>query len=129
MLPWLVAGGIVLATVFATGLWPIDVPEIERVVPLTNDTSFKVAFGRLVSDGNRVLYGDGADVWSVATSGGEPRKLSLPFLHGVKILADYSPIRQQILLASAYTGKSGANELWLAGMEGEAPHTAIGAYQ
>jgi Tol biopolymer transport system component len=74
----------------------------------------------LVSDGNRVLYGDGADVWSVAASGGEPRKLSLPFLHGVKILEDYSPIRQQILLASAYTGNT--DELWLAGMEGEAPH-------
>ena len=41
---------------------------------------------------------------------------------GIKILADYSPIRQLILLASAYTGKSGANELWLAGTEGEAPH-------
>ena len=122
MLPWLAAGGVVLAMVLATGLWPIDVPQVERVVPLTNDTSFKIAFGRLVADGNRVLYGDGADVWSVPASGGEPRKLSLPFLHGVKILADYSPIRQQLLLASAYTGKSGANELWLAGTEGEAPH-------
>jgi DNA-binding winged helix-turn-helix (wHTH) protein/Tol biopolymer transport system component len=122
MLLWPAASGIVLAMVLGTGLWPIDVPQVEKVVPLTNDTSFKVAFGRLVSDGSRVLYGDGADVWSVPASGGEPRKLSLPFLHGVKILADYSPIRQQILLVSAYTGKSGANELWLAGTEGEAPH-------
>jgi len=80
MLPWLAAGGIVLAMVFATGLWPIDVPQVVRVVPLTNDTSFKIAFGRLISNGNRVLYSDGADVWSVPASGGEPRRLSLPFL-------------------------------------------------
>jgi hypothetical protein len=41
--------------VLATGLWPIDVPQVERVVPLTNDTTLKVLFGRLISDGNRVL--------------------------------------------------------------------------
>jgi hypothetical protein len=122
IVPWLAGGGLVLAVILGTGLWPIDVPQVERVVQLTNDTTLKTAFGRMVSDGNRVLYGDGADVWSVPASGGEPRKLSLPFLHGVKILADYSPTRQLILLASAYTGKSGANELWLAGTEGEAPH-------
>jgi DNA-binding winged helix-turn-helix (wHTH) protein/Tol biopolymer transport system component len=122
VVPWMAAGGLVLAMALGTGYWPIDVPQVERVVQLTNDTTLKTAFGRMVSDGNRVLYGDGADVWSVPASGGEPRKLLLPFLHGVKILADYSPIRQLILLASAYTGKSGANELWLAGTEGEAPH-------
>jgi DNA-binding winged helix-turn-helix (wHTH) protein len=122
VVPWMAAGGLVLAMALGTGYWPIDVPQVERVVQLSNDTTLKTAFGRMVSDGNRVLYGDGDDVWSVPASGGEPRKLLLPFLHGVKILADYSPIRQLILLASPYTGKSGANELWLAGTEGEAPH-------
>ena len=120
---WLAAGGCVLAGVLATGLWPIDVPQVERVVPLTNDTTLKGDVGRLISDGNRVLYSDsdGADVWSVPASGGEPKSLSLPFLKGRKILADYSPMRQQILLASAFTGSSGGYEMWLAGSEGEAP--------
>jgi len=36
-------------------------------------------------------------------------------------LADYSPVRQQILLFSAYAG-SGPYGLWLAGTEGETPH-------
>ena len=78
--PWIAAGGCVLATVLATGLWPIDVPQVERVVPLTNDTTLKVGIGRLISDGNRVLYGDGNDVWSVPASGGEAERLSLGFL-------------------------------------------------
>ena len=121
-LPWLAAGAGVIAVVLASGLWPIDVPQVERVVPLTNDATLKVGIGRLISDGNRVLYGDGNDVWSVPASGGEAERLSLGFLQHMKVLADYSPIRQQILLASPYTGKSGANELWLAGTQGEAPH-------
>jgi DNA-binding winged helix-turn-helix (wHTH) protein/dipeptidyl aminopeptidase/acylaminoacyl peptidase len=121
--PWLAAGGCVLAIVLATGLWPIDVPQVERVVPLTNDTTLKGAIGRLISDGNRVLYCDGSNVWSVPASGGEPRRLSLPFLQGGDVvLIDYSPIRQQILLGSPYTGRSGATEFWLAGTEGEAAH-------
>ena len=121
-LPWLAAGAGVIAVVLASGLWPIDVPQVGRVVPLTNDATLKVGIGRLISDGNRVLYGDGNDVWSVPASGGEAERLSLGFLQHMKVLADYSPIRQQILLASPYTGKSGANELWLAGTQGEAPH-------
>ena len=122
LLQWLAAGGFVIAIVLVTGLWPIDVPQVERVVPLTNDTTLKVGIGRLISDGNRVLYGDGDDVWSVPSSGGVPERLSLPFLQGIKILSDYSPIRHQILLVSPYTGKSGTNELWLAETRGEAPH-------
>jgi DNA-binding winged helix-turn-helix (wHTH) protein/Tol biopolymer transport system component len=119
---WLAAAAFVVSAVIGTGLWPINVPQVERVVQLTNDTTLKVGIGRLISTGNRVLYSDGNEVWSVAASGGEPKSLSLPFLHGIKILSGYSSIRQQIFLASAYSGKSGANELWLAGTEGEAPH-------
>jgi DNA-binding winged helix-turn-helix (wHTH) protein len=118
----LLAGVAVLAIVLGTGLWPVEVPQVERVVQLTNDTTLKGAFGRLISDGNRVMYGDGKDVWSVPASGGEPKVLSLPFLRGVRILADYSPIRQQILLGSLYTGQSNGVEVWLAGTEGESPH-------
>ena len=123
VVPWLAAGGLVLATVLGTGLWPIDVPQVERVTPLTNDTTLKIGIGRLISTGNRVLYGDGKDVWSVPASGGEPKTLSLPFLQNgmFKILADYSPIRQQLLLG-LFTGRSNGVELWLAGTEGEAPH-------
>jgi DNA-binding winged helix-turn-helix (wHTH) protein/Tol biopolymer transport system component len=119
----LAAGASVLTMIFATGLWPIEVPQVERVVSLTNDSTFKVRTGRLVADGNRVLYSDGNDVWWVPASGGEPNRLSLPFLKNasIKVLADYSRIRQQILLSSPYTGISGSNELWLAGTEGEAP--------
>jgi DNA-binding winged helix-turn-helix (wHTH) protein len=122
IVPWLAGGGLVLTMIFGTGLWPIDVPQVERVVPLTNDSTLKGGIGRLISDGNKVLYGDGADVWSVPTSGGEPKRLALPFLRGTKILADYSPIRQQILLGSLYTGTSNWVEVWLAGTEGETPH-------
>ena len=123
VVPWLAAGGLVLVIVLGTGLWPIDVPQVERVAPLTNDTTLKVGIGRLISTGNRVLYGDGKDVWSVPASGGEPKRLSLPFLQNgmFKILADYAPIRQQMLLG-LFTGKSNGVEVWLTGTEGEAPH-------
>lgn len=120
-----IAAGVFLsATVLTTGLWSPQVPRVIAVVPLTNDGTHKLGIGRLVSDGNRVMYSGGSDVWSVPVSGGEPAKLSLPFLRnpGIKVLSDYSPIRQQILLASPYTGIAGSNEIWLAGTEGEAPH-------
>jgi len=58
------------------------VPQVARVVPLTNDTTLKAGVARLISDGTTVLYGDGNDVWSVPASGGQPKRLSLPFLHG-----------------------------------------------
>jgi DNA-binding winged helix-turn-helix (wHTH) protein/Tol biopolymer transport system component len=123
---WLAAGGFALVLVLATGLWPIDVPQVERVVPLTNDTAFKVGvFGRLISTGNRVLYGDDYDVWSVAASGGETKRLSLPYLKGARstVVADYSPSRQQILMAlPPSSDQSDEVELWLSGEEGEAPH-------
>jgi len=123
---WLAAGGGVLAVVLATGLWPIDVPQVERVVPLTNDDSGKV--WPLFSDGNRVLYGDGSAIWSVSTSGSQPRKLTLPFLPHVWLgLAGYSPVEQQILLGSITPGKAGV-ELWLAGRDGETPRR-IGEFQ
>jgi DNA-binding winged helix-turn-helix (wHTH) protein len=95
---WLAVSGFAIGVVLVTGLWPIDVPQVERVVPLTNDTTLKAVIGRLISDGNRVLYGDGNDVWSVPATGGQPRRLSLPFLNNAQftVLADYSPLRQQI---------------------------------
>jgi len=121
VVPWLAACGFALVLVMATGLWPVDVPQVERMAALTNDTTLKI--WPLILDGNRVLYGDGGDVWSIPTSGGEPKKLSLPFLRHdwAKYLAGYSPIRQQLLLRSFGTGKSAADELWLTGPEGETP--------
>jgi DNA-binding winged helix-turn-helix (wHTH) protein/Tol biopolymer transport system component len=122
---WLAAGGLVLATFLTTGLWSIDVPQVERVAPLTNDSAFKVAiFGRLISNGNGVLYGDDYDVWSVAASGGGAKSLSLPFLKSARsrVLADYSPIRQQVLIATPHSDTSDEVNLWLCGPEGEAPH-------
>ena len=117
---WLAAGGCVLAIVLATGLWPIDVPQVEKVLPLTNDDTGKGV--PLFSDGNRVLYSDGSDIWSVATSGSQPRRLTLPFLPpGGLCLLGYSPSGQQILLGSFTPGKSSATELWLAGRDGETP--------
>jgi DNA-binding winged helix-turn-helix (wHTH) protein len=113
VLPGLIGGGFLLAILLGMGLWPAHAPQVERVVQLTNDLTMKVGMGRLICDGSRVLYGDGSDVWSVPASGGEPKRLSLPFLQNAdfKVLADYSPLRQQILLVSPYTGKSGRNEL------------------
>jgi DNA-binding winged helix-turn-helix (wHTH) protein len=131
ILMWLAAGGFVLVIVLATGLWPIDVPQVEKVELLTHDTTFKNE--PLISDGNRVLYSAEWGVWSVPTSGGEPKRLSLPFLPHDKpdntalsrdwatILAGYSAIRQRILLRSAVAGKSGAEDLWIAGPDGEVP--------
>jgi DNA-binding winged helix-turn-helix (wHTH) protein/Tol biopolymer transport system component len=118
---WLAAGGVVAAMILGTGLWPIDLPQVERVVQLTNDTTLKRS--PLLSDGNKVLYGDGNDIWSVPTSGGRPKKIQLQFLprDWFRYLAGYSPIRQRILLRSFSTGKSAADELWLTGTEGEAP--------
>ena len=118
------AGGLALTSLLVTGLWPTVEPRVERVMLLTNDTTHKIGIGRLVSDGNRVMYSGGSYVWSVPVSGGEPARVSLPFLRnpGARVLADFSPIRQQILLVSPYTGESGANEVWLAGAAGESPH-------
>lgn len=120
----LAASGFVGAVVLTTGLWSTDVPQVKSAVPLTNDVTHKLGIGRLISDGNRVMYSGGSDVWSVSVSGGEPARLALPFLRnpGIKVLADYSPIRQQILLVSPFTGTSGSNEVWLSGTGGEAPH-------
>jgi DNA-binding winged helix-turn-helix (wHTH) protein len=122
-IPWLAVGGLVLAVVLAIGLWPVPVPQVDRVVQLTNDTTLKGGIGRLISNGQSVLYSDAKDVWSVPASGGEARRLSLPFLQNgmYRMLVDYSPIRQQMLLALV-TGRSNGVELWLAGTEGEAPH-------
>ncbi len=121
---WLAVGAVIIAIVLATGLWPVDVPQVERVVPLTNDSTLKGEVGRLISTGTSVLYGDGKDVWSVPASGGEPKRLSLSFMppNRFHILADYSPIRQQILVAAVASSKTGLNELWLAGTDGEAPY-------
>ncbi|HSU67198.1 MAG TPA: winged helix-turn-helix domain-containing protein [Tepidisphaeraceae bacterium] len=123
---WPAAGGFALALVLATGLWPLDVPQVESVTPLTNDTTFKVGgFGRLISNGNRVLYGDDYSAWSVPVSGGESKRLSLPYLKGARsiVLSDASPSRQQILVALPPSSKkSDEVELWLSGEEGEAPH-------
>ena len=118
------AGGFLSAAILTTGLWSGEAPHVIAVVPLTNDATHKIGIGRLVSDGNRVMYSGGSDVWFVPVSGGEPVRLWLPFLRnpGIKVLSDYSPLRQQILLASPYTGTAGSNEIWLAGTEGEAPH-------
>jgi DNA-binding winged helix-turn-helix (wHTH) protein/Tol biopolymer transport system component len=124
VLPGLIGGGLLLAIFLGLGLWPAGVPQVERVVQLTNDFTMKVGMGRLICDGSRVLYGDGNEVWSVSASGGEPKRLPLPFLRNadIKVLADYAPLRQQMLLVSPYTGKAGRNELWLASTQGERPH-------
>jgi len=120
-LPWVVAGGCALAVVLATGLWPIHVPLVERVVPLTGDTVRKL--GTIFSDGNKVLYGDSNWVYSVAVSGGKPTPTSLDFLPKgwMNDLTSYSPIREQIVVTSHYSSKPGLDELWLSGTGGESP--------
>jgi DNA-binding winged helix-turn-helix (wHTH) protein/WD40 repeat protein len=114
---FLAAGGLGTALVLGTGIWPIDMPQVERVVPLTNDATNKNL--PLFSDGTRVWYSDGQDIWSVATSGGEPRRVTLPFTPDRELaLTGYSHIQQQILLS--YLAKT-VYELWLMGPEGETP--------
>jgi Tol biopolymer transport system component len=117
---YLTAVGLVLAIMLGTGLWPIGVPQVQRVVPLTNDLTNKLV--PLFSDGSRVFYSDLRDIWSVPTSGGSPRKqLALEFLADERntILAGYSPTRQQMLLKS--WGPGPAIWMWLVGQEGETP--------
>jgi DNA-binding winged helix-turn-helix (wHTH) protein/WD40 repeat protein len=122
---WLAAIGVVLAMVLATGLWPIDVPRVVDVVQLTNDDTHK---GSLVSDGLRVLYGyEGSEVYSVPVSGGDPKRLPLPFLPNGRTrirVSGYSPMGQQILFLSAEKHQDSVCEMWLAGPGGDAPRKA-----
>jgi DNA-binding winged helix-turn-helix (wHTH) protein len=112
---WL-AGGCVIAVVLATGLWPIDVPQVERVVQLTNDTTLKQVQGSMISDGNRVLYASIDSAWWVPASGGEPRRLSLPTPGcRCRLSVSYSPARREVLI-------TGSDGLWLVGTDGESPH-------
>jgi DNA-binding winged helix-turn-helix (wHTH) protein/Tol biopolymer transport system component len=117
---WLAASGVVPAIVLSIGLWPIAVPRVVDVVQLTNDGTYK---GSYVSDGVSVHYGyEGRDVWSVPVSGGEPRRMPLPFLPDGRTrirVSGYAPMGQQILFLSAGIGDSMA-ELWLAGPAGDA---------
>ncbi len=115
---WLAISGMVLAVAIGTGLWPIDVPQVVSVVQLTHDG---VSKGLLHSDGIRVMYGDGNDVWSIPVAGGEHRKLPLPFVSnrpaGV-YMCGYAPLRQQALF---WTRTTGPAEMWLMGPDGDAP--------
>src|SRR5215467_14584007 len=43
---WLLLGAVIIVSVLATGLWPVDVPQVERVAPLTNDSTVKGTVGR-----------------------------------------------------------------------------------
>ena len=59
---WLQGGALIIASVLATGVGPVSAPQVERVAPLTNDSTAKGAVGRLISTGTSVLYGDGREV-------------------------------------------------------------------
>jgi DNA-binding winged helix-turn-helix (wHTH) protein/Tol biopolymer transport system component len=119
---WLAASGVVAAIVLATGLWPIDVPRVVDVVQLTNDGTHK---GALVADGIRIIYGyEGSEVYSVPVSGGDPKRLPLPFLPNGSTrirVSGYSPMGQQILFMSAGSDQGSVAELWLTGPGGDAP--------
>jgi hypothetical protein len=115
------AVGVVLLIVLGTGLWPIAAPKVERIVPLTNDGTNKLV--PLVADGNRVVYCDEKRLWAIPTSGGDPKSIPLAFLPAsrkVFVLYPSSPLRQRILLPSWPT-EVGSAELWLAGLDGDAP--------
>ena len=66
---WLAAGGACLAVLLGTGLWPIEVPQGERIEQLTSDPSHKLM--PLLVDGDSVYYTDGKVRWSASTAGGE----------------------------------------------------------
>jgi len=73
----------ITAVVLATGLWPIPVPKVERIVQLTNDGLPK--WESPIVESNRVLYtvivsGGLTEIREVLASGGEPKRVSLPFL-------------------------------------------------
>src|SRR5262249_32038546 len=73
--------------------------------------------------GLRVTYGyEGSEVYSVPVSGGDPKRLSLPFLPNgktrIRVLA-YSPMRQQTLFLSAEKPPDSVCEMWLAAPGGD----------
>jgi DNA-binding winged helix-turn-helix (wHTH) protein len=106
---WLPAGAAVLAIILGTGLWPIEVPQVERVVQLTSDFTNK---GLPVPDGGRLLYCDSGKLWSVSASGGEPKRVSLPFLspsaYGLVIFP--SAGAQRNILLGSYLNEAPAAE-------------------
>jgi DNA-binding winged helix-turn-helix (wHTH) protein/Tol biopolymer transport system component len=115
----LAGAAVVLVTmVLTTGLWPARIPRVERVVQITNDATQKLP--PLISDGSNIIYGDETSLWSVPVSGGQPKRLTLPFLSQPTswvFVCGYSPRQRKILVISP---GAGANQLWLTGPEGDA---------
>lgn len=112
------SAAVVAAIVLATGLWPVSVPRVRRVVQITNDGSQKLP--PLISDGRNIIYSDETSLWLVPASGGLPRRLALPFLsepNAWVAVSGYSPrYRKMLVIRSG----AGGNKLWLTGVEGEA---------
>jgi len=117
--PWLAAGLAVLVVILGTGLWPVEVPQVERVVQLTSDRTNK---NLPVADGSRVMYSDGRNLWSVPASGGESKKVPLPFLSPSSLALAILPAARaprNFLLVSCQN-EMGAAELWLVRPDGDA---------
>jgi DNA-binding winged helix-turn-helix (wHTH) protein len=118
MLLRLAPAGLLLTAMLVLGLWPIDAPNVESVVQLTNDRSDKIP--PLVCDGSVIIYADDTSLWSVPVSGGQPKRVDLSFLPkpaSYVSVCDYSPAQRKLLLM---TPAESGTQLWMTSPEGDA---------
>jgi DNA-binding winged helix-turn-helix (wHTH) protein/Tol biopolymer transport system component len=123
---WWWTAGILVAATLITGLWPVAVPKVVRVVQLTNDGRPKAR--PLVSDGTRVFYGSKRkEIWEVPVSGGEPRQFPLAFVS--ERLVD---LTNEIFLIPSPVGSNriwlglaspGAIDIWTVNTDGSSPRS------
>jgi Tol biopolymer transport system component/DNA-binding winged helix-turn-helix (wHTH) protein len=120
LLWWAVGATGVLGVVLVTGLWPVPEPRT-RVTPLTAlgriwDTGLFVGGGRVhFTVEPRGLAKEG--IWSVPTSGGEPRRELAPCPEkAYAVVAGFSYSLRQLLVSCAEVG-SNRWSLWLAGFD------------
>ena len=119
---WRIYGlAALLALLLIIGLWPPPEPKT-HVTPLTADGRVKqplllVSAGRVFYTASFGVYqAEGNGLWSVPTSGGEPRREPVPCSQDSGMLIpNVSYIRQRILILCFSNGPNA--DLWLAGFD------------
>jgi Tol biopolymer transport system component len=113
-----------VAAILVTGLWPVPEPKVQ-ITALTSDERSKSNY--LVIAGGRVIYqaggltpGERRGLWSVPTTGGEPRREPSPCPEGAHTgLGPASYLRRRMLLVCGSEGSS--KQIWLTDFDGGNP--------